>query len=102
MKYVSPCQPQPQFELKKKTDTLQPLSFKTASNHISPPRNEHLIRRDWGVKSSTTSKQRTIQQRTSNPANEDPPMLQRWLGESARDQPYGNVDAYYSVGGKGS
>ena len=97
-------QPSPihNFIKPKKTDILQPLSFKTASKLASSPRNEHHIDRNRGVGSSAPSKQRTIQQRTSNPSNDVPPMLQRWLGESARDQPYGNVDAFYSVGGKTS
>ena len=88
------------IEEEKRLTALQPLSFKTASNPIPSLRNKHPIHREWGVENTVASKQRSIQQRTSSPLKDDPPMLQRWLAEIAKDQPYGNVDAFYSVGGK--
>ena len=58
--------------------------------------------REWGgvddtLKPQTTSPQQQQQQQQAQSASSPSPMMQRWQGESNREQPYNTVGKYSTM-----
>lgn len=53
--------------------------------------------REWGGVNGTSKSRTTSPQQQAQPASSLSPMMQRWQGESNRDQPYNNVGKYSTI-----
>ena len=81
----------------------QTLLFKRCSHDPTPnsePRHERTVKREWaGVASPIRRETEQGAQGAKNGGQstpDAPTLMQRWLGEGERDQPYNNIGSFFS------